>query len=73
MMHNLIKYRLIDEHLNAVRRGEYELARFLLLLLRKSRLSVGLGDISFQIETIAEKCGCRIRYSRNYYRAEIHF
>lgn len=73
LTHNRIKYRLIDEHQNAVQRGEYELARMLPRLLRNCRVSVGLGDVSFQLETIAEKCGCRVRYTRNYCGAEIRF
>ena len=64
---NLIKYRLIENHIEAVKAGRYEEARRLLQLLRRHRLSVGLGDdAGYAAEIIAEECGCRIRYSRNY-------
>lgn len=67
LKNNLIKYRLIENHIKAVNAGKYEEARRLLQLLRRHRLSVGIGDdAGYAAEIIAEECGCRIRYSRNY-------
>ncbi len=70
---NLVKYKLIEEHMHAVNAGRYELARMLLRLLRKHSINVGLDDIAHEIETIAEQCGCRISYGRNYCLAYIRF
>lgn len=64
---NLIKYRLIEKHMEAVKAGRYAEGRYLLRLLRKHSLNVGCGDnAGFAVEIIAEECGCRIRYTRNY-------
>ena len=69
---NLIKYRLIGKHLEAVKAGKFEEGRCLLYLLRKHTLSVGLGyDAGYAVEIIAEECGCRVRYSRNYNVAHV--
>lgn len=64
---NLVKYRLIEKHMEAVKSGRYEEGRRLLWLLRKHTLSVGCGDdAGCAVEYIAEECGCRVRYTRNY-------
>lgn len=68
---NLVRYKLIDEHMKAVKKGEYEVGRDLLQLLRKGQIKVGLNDTGFRMECIAEKAGCRISYSRNYNIATI--
>ncbi len=69
---NLIKYRLIEKHMEAVKSGRYEEARRLLTLLRKHSLCVGCGDdAGYAVECIAEKCGCRVRYARNYNVAHV--
>lgn len=70
---NLVKYRLIEEHIIAVKTGKLVLAREILYLLRKHKTKVGLDDIGCEVEMIAEKCGCRISYSRNYCTATIRF
>lgn len=69
---NLIKYRLIEEHLRAVKAGRYEEGRRLLTLLRKHSLSVGCGDdAGYVVEILAKECGCRVRYARNYNVAHV--
>lgn len=70
---NIIKYRLIEEHIKTVKSGELVLARELLFLLQKHQIKVGPNDIGCKLELIAEKCGCRISYSRNYDIATIKF
>lgn len=70
---NLVKYRLIEEHMKAVKDGKLLLAREILYLLRKHQTKVGLDDIGNELEMVAEKCGCRISYSRNYCIATIRF
>lgn len=69
---NLVKYRLIEEHMQAVKDGRYETAQLILRLLRKREIRLGTGS-DFEAEAIAESCGCRISYSRNYYSAYVRF
>lgn len=69
---NLIKYRLIEKHMEVVKAGRYEEGRRLLRLLRNHSLSVGCGDdAGYAVEIFAEECGCRIRYARNYNVAHV--
>lgn len=69
---NLIKYRLIEKQTEAVKAGRYEEGRRLLTLLRKHSLCVGLGDdAGFAAEIVAEECGCRVYYARNYNVAHV--
>ena len=70
---NMIKYRLIEQHLKLVGSGHFEAARMILRLLRKGIIVVGLGDVDHEVECIAEECGCRSRYGRNYNSATIRF
>lgn len=70
---NLVKYRLIEEHMKAVKSGKLLLGREILYLLRKHKTAAGLDDVGNELEIIAEKCGCRITYSRNYNVAHIVF
>ena len=69
----MIRYRLIEEHLKSVKSGNFELGREILYLLRKHHIKVGLDDVGCELEMISEKCGCRIRYGRNYNIATIEF
>lgn len=73
LKNNLIKYRLIEEHMKAVKSGKFDLGKQILYLLRKHHTKVGLDDIGCDLEMIAEKCGCRISYNRNYCIATIRF
>lgn len=69
---NLVKYRLIEKHREVVKAGRYEEGRYLLRLLRTHIMTVGLGDdAGYAAECIAEKCGCRTRYARNYAVAHV--
>ena len=70
---NLVKYRLIEEHMKAVKSGKLILGKEILYLLRKHQTKVGLDDVGFELEMIAGKCGCKISYGRNYYSATIRF
>lgn len=70
---HLIKYRLIDQHMKLVSGGHFDAARMILRLLRKGVVVVGLGDVDHEVETIAEDCGCRVRYGRNYNTATIRY
>jgi len=68
----IIKYRLIEAHMKAVRAGRYEEGRYLLRLLRNHKLNVGTDDnAGFAAEITAEDCGCKVRYARNYNIAHI--
>lgn len=65
------RYVLMDAHRNMVREGKLREANTVLYLLRKGRVKLGLGDESFAVESLCEKLGCRIHYSRNYNIAEV--
>ena len=45
---------------------DMQIARHLLYLLRKGRISLGLGDIEWEVEHLLEGLGVPIRYSRNF-------
>lgn len=65
--------KLRNKHMHLVKVGEFETARCLLYLLRKGTFKVGLGEYAgFEAECLAEECGCRVTYSRNYMIATIH-
>ena len=73
---NLVKYRLIEKHLEAVRAGRYEEGRRLLTLLRKHSLTVRLENVAdYAVEIAAAECGCRVRvrYARNYNVAHVNW
>lgn len=74
MKRKLIRYRLIEEHMRAVRSGRYEYARHLLALIKDGRLRVGLNnDAGFAAECFAEKAGCHVGYNRYYSVATVSF
>lgn len=70
----VIRFRLMCEQWDAVKRGDLEVARRLLRLLYRTSITVGLADdAGFKAECIAETCGCRIRYSHNFNCAYIDY
>ena len=74
LKHNLVRYRLINEHMNQVRSGNLDVANRLLRLLCKGFLRVGLSDdAGCEAEILAVACGCRVRYNRSYSVALISF
>jgi hypothetical protein len=46
-----------DYHQRCVRNGKYFVARKLLGFLRNSKITLGLGDIDFEVELILNACG----------------
>ena len=72
LQQNLIKYRLMDKHIELVNKGEFRVASMILRLLRDKRVTCYLDDISYQVEMICEKCNCRIWYSNDGNRAVVH-
>ena len=65
------RYKLMDAHRKLVREGKLLEARDILHLLRKGRISLGLGDEAWNIERLCEELGCRIRYIRDGNIAEV--
>ena len=63
------RYKIIEKHMEFTRTGHYEEAHALLYLLRKGKISVGLGNSSFTVECFLEKIGCPVSYSWRYYIA----
>ena len=72
LVRNMVRYRMIEKHLQLVREGKYDVAHYIIRLLNKRECTVGLGDdAGYVFEITAENCGCRISYSRNYNLAHI--
>ena len=44
---------------------DMQVAKRLLYLLRKGRITLGLGDVEWEVENLLEGLGVRMRYSRN--------
>lgn len=62
----MLKYRVMESHIALVRSGNYGEARLVLLLLNRGHIKCGLDDDAFRVESMMEKLGCAVRYSRNY-------
>lgn len=67
----ILRYKVMDAHRDMVKRGKLLEARELLRLLRKGRISLGLDDVSWEVERVCEELGCRINYSSRGYTAEV--
>lgn len=63
------RYKIMDAHREFVRAGKYQQARAILQLLRKGKVSLGLGDESWEVESFLETVGCRFSYGRGGYTA----
>lgn len=62
---------MMDAHRQLVRSGKLEEGKMILQLLRKGRVKLGLDDVSWNVESLCEKLGCRISYSSRGYTAEV--
>nr|DAU27518.1 MAG TPA: hypothetical protein [Caudoviricetes sp.] len=65
------RYKLMDAHRNLIREGKLLEGRLVLYLLRKGRISLGLGDEAWNVERLCEELGCRIICKRNGYIVEV--
>lgn len=65
------RYKLMDAHRKLVREGKLLEARVVLQLLRKGRISLGLGDEAWNVERLCEELGCRITCKRSGYIVEV--
>lgn len=68
---NLIRYRLMNRHLELVRGSstDMQVARGILHLLNRGEIRLGLGDMDWEIEQELDRAGVHIRYSSNGYTA----
>lgn len=66
------RYKLMDMHRDMVRSGNLRAAKILLKMLRDGKVSLGLDDDSYTVETACEKVGCYIYYDRRGYTAVAH-
>ena len=62
----MLRYRVMETHVNMIRSGNYGEARLVLRLLNNGYIKCGLDDDAFRVESKMEKLGCAVRYSRNY-------
>lgn len=68
----LLRYRVMETHINMVKAGKYGEARLVLRLLNYGRVHLGLDDECWAVETALEKLGCVVSYSRNYNRSTVY-
>lgn len=66
------RYKLMDAHRELIRKGEYREARLVLWLLRDGKVTLWLDDVSYAVESLCERMGCRIWYDRRGYKAVAH-
>lgn len=66
------RYKLMDAHMELVRKGKFLEARMVLTLLRKGRVKLWLDDVSWDVEALCERLGCKISYSSRGYSAEAY-
>lgn len=61
----LLRYRLAAQHMDLVRSRDFITARYLLILLNRGRVSIGLDANSAKAECILSDY-CKCTYGRNY-------
>lgn len=66
LVKKLIRYKIIEKHMEWVRVGKLVEARDLLILLRLGSIRLGLGDTSYEVESFLETIGLVPKYSRNF-------
>ena len=72
LVRSMVRYKMIEKHLRFVREGKYDIAHYMLRVLNGHVCTVEVDDIPgilFELE--AERCGCRISYSKDYKMAYI--
>ncbi len=68
----ILRYRIIEKHIQLVREGDLQTAWGLLYLLRHGKINFGLFPYSAKTESILDKLGCKAYYSRNYSIATLY-
>ena len=69
---NIRRYKIMEKHMELVKKGHYLAARNLLRLLRDGHVRLGLGDADFESEEFLESIGCPVHYGRGFYGATFH-
>lgn len=62
------RYKVMEAHIELVRKGAYREARLVLRLLREGKVILWLDDVSWNVESLLEGLGCRIWYDRRGYK-----
>lgn len=68
----IIKHEIMEKHTELVREGKLEVARNLLIFLRRKTIRLGSSDIDVETEFILEEIGLVPKYSRNYLAVRFH-
>lgn len=71
LQRKILRYKVMDVHRALVKEGKLLEARELLRLLRKGYIKLGLDDVSWNVESLCEKLGCKILYNNRGYTAEV--
>lgn len=69
MKNNKLRSEIIELRAKFLRNGQLMEARTLLHLLNQKRVSLGLSNENWIVETALEKIGCPMHYSRSGYTA----
>lgn len=60
---NMLRYKIMELHMNLVKSGHYLEAKLILRLLLQGNLTLYLSDAEWHVECELEKLGCSISYS----------
>lgn len=58
----MLRYKVMEKHMELVRIGKFKQAQLLLQLLRRGKVKLYLDDISYEVEILLEELGCRFSY-----------
>lgn len=65
----MLRYKVMEKHIELVRTGKFKQAQLLLQLLRKGKVKLYLDDVSYEVEILLEELGCRFNYDCRGYTA----
>lgn len=63
------RYKIMEAHMELIRKGLYRQAQLVLRALREGKVTLWLDDDSWAVESLLEGLGCRIWYDGRGYRA----
>lgn len=72
LVKKLRRYKIMEAHMDLIRKGLYRQAQLVLRALREGKITLWLDDDSWAVENLLEGLGCRIWYDGRGYRAVAH-
>lgn len=68
----IVRYKLMEIHQEYVRVGKFDVAKRILELLRRGKITLYLSDTDWEVEHLCENMGLYIWYDRRGYKAVAH-